>query len=411
MSSRDALTNAPPALSAAGPDTLLSRAFVLVWLYSALTTMAWGTLLPVVPLYVRGPLDGGDIAVGAVMSAAVLVAALAQPLLGRAADRRGRRVLLVGGPLTFSAFVLLFTIVDSPTQLFGLRTAAEIGEAAFVIGAITVVNDLAPDDRRGEAYNIYSLSTWAGVGLGPVLGDFVLRASSFTAVWVVSGALSLAGAAVAVLLPETRRRTREPVSRSGMFSRSAIVPGSILAFEMFALAAVFVFSSLYARELGMAGAGLVLLTNAAVLVSIRILGRRLPDRLGVRRAATIGVFFAVTGAALPAIYPHPIGLYLGAASFGVGHAFLYPALFMLAVGRTPEDERSAALGSLKAFEAIGFAAAAALLGVTASLVGYRGAFGLAAVVTSLGFVPLLYAWRRGILDPISPQTGQMASPI
>ena len=273
------------------PDTLARPAFALVWLYSMLTTLAWAALLPVLPLYVRGPLDGGDIAVGAVMSAAVLVAALAQPLLGRRADRRGRRGLLVGGPIFSSrAFVVLFSVADAPLGLFGLRTAAEIGQAAAVIGAITVVNDLAPDARRGEAYSIYSLSSWAGVGLGPVLGDLVLRAGSYNAVWLVSGGLALAGAVLAFALPETRRPEQQQRRASARFlNRSALLPGSILACEMFALAALMVFSALYARQLGMAGAGLVLLTNAAVLVSIRIFGRRLPDRLGVRRATTIGV--------------------------------------------------------------------------------------------------------------------------
>ena len=377
MSSRDALTNAPPALSAAGPDTLLSRAFVLVWLYSALTTMAWGTLLPVVPLYVRGPLDGGDIAVGAVMSAAVLVAALAQPLLGRAADRRGRRVLLVGGPLTFSAFVLLFTIVDSPTQLFGLRTAAEIGEAAFVIGAITVVNDLAPDDRRGEAYNIYSLSTWAGVGLG---WDWRLRPPSklvHRCVGVVSGALSLAGAAVAVLLPETRRRTREPVSRSGMFSRSVIVPGAFSRSRCSrSQQSSSSPSSLYARE-------------SSVWPEPAWFSSRMPLS-SYRSASSAGDCptawacderrRSASSSPSPAQRCRrsthtPSACTLEPRHSGSGTPSSTPRSSCSPLDGLPRTKRSAALGSLKAFEAIGFAAAAALLGVTASLVGYRGAFG------------------------------------
>ena len=376
---------------ASASDTLVGPAFALVWLYSMVTTLAWAALLPVLPLYVRGPLGGGDIAVGAVMSVAVLVAALAQPLLGRRADRRGRRGLLVAGPLCFAVFVVLFTVADAPLQLFGFRTAAEIGQAAAVIAAITLVNDIAPEARRGEAYSIYSLSSWVGVGLGPVLGDLVLHAGSYSAVWLVSAGLALTGAVLAFALPETRQVEPRQGPKVRFLNRSALLPGSILACEMFALAALMVFSALYARQLGMAGAGLVLLTNAAVTVSIRTLGRRLPDRLGVQRATIIGVFFAALGAALPAIYPHPGGLYLGAASFGIGHAFLYPALFMLAVGRAPARDRSSALGTLKACEAAGFAAAAAVLGVASSLIGYQGAFGVAAIVTTFGLVPLLYA--------------------
>ena len=369
-------------------ETLFRPQFALVCIYSLATTLAAGTLLPVLPLYVRGPLDGGDVAVGLVMSGALLVGALAQPILGRLADRRGRRLLLLGGPLVFSSFVAFFPFADDPAALFALRAAAGVGDAACIVGAVTMVNDLAPDSRRGEAYSLYSLSAWAGLGLGPVIGDFVHRATSFDAVWVVAIGLSLSGALLAVTLPETRPQTARPRRAFALFSRYAAIPGAVIALEMFGFAALVVFSPLYARELGMQGAGLVLLVNAAVLVAMRVLGRRLPDRVGPRRAASSGVMLAAGGIGLAAALGSPAGLYLGAAIFGAGHAILYPALFLLAVGRAPEDERSAALGSLKALEGLGFAFAAAFIGLAASLGGYGVAFAVAAAITATGLIPL-----------------------
>src|SRR6185312_12608073 len=253
--------------------------------------------------------------------------------------------------LVFSSFVALFAFASDPATLFALRAAAGVGDAACIVGSVTMINDLAPDSRRGEAYSLYSLAAWAGLGLGPVIGDFVHRASSFDAVWVVAIALSLSGAALAVALPETRPQITRSRPAFAFLSRYAAVPGAVIALEMFGFAALVVFSPLYARELGMQGAGLVLLVNAAVLGS-------------------------------------PAGLYLGAAVFGAGHALLYPALFLLAVGRAPEDERSAALGSLKALEGLGFAVAAAFIGLTASLGGYSLAFAVGAAVTATGLIPL-----------------------
>ena len=90
-----------------------------------------------------------------------------QPLLGRLADRRGRRLLLLGGPLVFGLVRRLFTLVDIAGPLLVLRAAAAIGDAAFVVGALTVVNDLAPEGRRGEAYSIYSSPRGWAWGSGP----------------------------------------------------------------------------------------------------------------------------------------------------------------------------------------------------------------------------------------------------
>jgi MFS family permease len=374
---------------------MLRPAFALVWLYSLLTTLAWAALFPVLPLFVRGPLDGGDVAVGIVMSGAPLMAGFAQPLLGRFADRHGRRLLLVGGPLVFGTFVLLFSVVDSHAGLLALRVAAGIGDSAFIVGGVTVVNDLAPEGRRGEAYSIYSLATWAGMGLGPVIGDVVLRAYSFDGVWLACAGLSVAGVVTALLVPETRPvapfHHRAP---SSLFNRAAALPGLVLLFEIFGFSALLAFTPLYARELGMDGAGVVLLVNAAVLIAVRVLGRRLPDRLGPRLSATVGVALSAVGLALPALLAQPGGLYLGAALFGAGHALSYPALLMLAIGRAREDESSAAVGSLKACEALGQAAGATLLGVVAAAAGYGAVFAIAGVATATGLIPLLLAAGR-----------------
>jgi MFS family permease len=370
---------------------LLRPAFALVCLYSLLTTLALAALFPVLPLYVRGPLGGGDVAVGVVMSGAPLMAGLAQPLLGRFADRRGRRLLLSGGPLLFAAFVLSFAAADDHVALLALRVAAGIGESAFVVGAVTVVNDLAPAGRRGEAYSIFSLATWGGMGLGPVIGDLVLRAYSLEAVWVTCAALSVAAVATALALPETRPAAAPRRARAPLFNRAAALPGLVLVFEIFGFSALLAFAPLYARELGMEGAGLVLLVNALVLVAMRVFGRRLPDRLGARMSATAGVSLSAIGLALPAVVVDPAGLYAGAALFGAGHALSYPALLMLAVSRARGDESSAAVGSLKACEAVGLAAGATLLGVVASGAGYGAVFALAGAATAAGVIPLLLA--------------------
>jgi MFS family permease len=388
----------------AAAETLFRPAFALIWLYSLVSTLAWAMLIPVLPLFMRGPLGAGDIAVGVLVSGAFLAAAAVQPLLGRLADRRGRRLLLLGGPVVFATFVALFSLVEAPGPLFALRAAAAIGDAAFVVGAITVVNDLAPEGRRGEAYSVYSISVWAGMGLGPVLGDLVLHTLSYDAVWLVCAGLALSAAVLALFLPETRRgpAARRPSGR--LFTPSAVIPGLVVGLEMFGFAALLVFTPLYAQELGMRGAGLVLLANAAVLLAMRIFGRKLPDRLGARRSATAGVLFAVAGLTVPALVAHPGALYLGAALFGAGHALLYPAVFMLAVGLAAEDERSAALGSLKASEALGFAIGSATLGVIASLTSYSGVFAFAAVATLGGLLPLLVlrARQRAVVTPAAP---------
>jgi MFS family permease len=373
---------------------MLRPAFVLTCLYSLLTMLAWAALFPTMPLYIRGPLGGGDIAVGLIMAGAPLIAGMAQPLLGGFADRHGRRPLIIGGPLIFAACLLLFPLAQSPSALFALRVAAGIGDSAFIVGGVTVLNDIAPEGRKGEAYSIYSLATWAGVGLGPVVADVLRRAVSFEAVWLAAAGFAIAASVVALMQPESRRAAEPADDRPRFFVRAAALPGLVLTCEIFGFSALLTFATLYANELGMAGAGPVLLVNAAVLVAMRVLGRRLPDRLGAGRAAGLGLSLSAVGLATPAVYAEPAGLYLGAGLFGAGHALSYPSLLVLAVARAGEHEASGALGSLKACEAVGQAAGATVLGAVAAGAGYGAVFGLAAAVTLIGLVPLRAGTRR-----------------
>jgi predicted MFS family arabinose efflux permease len=138
------------------------------------------------------------------------------------------------------------------------------------------------------------------------------------------------------------------------------------------------------------------MVNAAVLLAIRIPGRKLPDQLGPRRAATIGLTLAVVGSTIPALFAQPAGLYVGAAFFGAGHALLYPALFMMAVGAAASGETSGAVGTLKACEAGGFALGAATLGLVAATSGYQAVYALAAVLMGAAFLPLLLRRHRDV---------------
>ncbi len=63
--------------------------------------------------------------------------------------------------------------------------------------------------------------------------------------------------------------------------RAAITPGLVLIGSMIGFAAMAAFAPLYARELGLSGAGLVFTLNAAIVVAVRLAR---PPHPGRRRA-------------------------------------------------------------------------------------------------------------------------------
>lgn len=384
-------------------DRLLTLPFVLAVLATFGVFATIGMLLPVLPLYAKGPLDVGNVGIGLAVAAASPTALLFQPVAGRLGDRRGRRLLVVAGPLLMAVSVASYSLADAFWALLALRLVTGIGEALAFVGVATMVNDLAPENRRGETISLYSLGVWGGLAVGPLLGETVLGRGNYDAVWLAAAAFSLVSAAIGLTLPETRPATTESPPSARLVHPAAIAPGVVLVGSAFGFAGFNAFVALHARELGLDGAGTVFLLYSGIVVGFRILGRRVPDRLGPKRASALALGLLATGLATMGIWSQPAGLYAGTAVFAVGTALAFPSLMMLAVGAAPASERGSVVGTFGAFADVGFALGAVTLGAVASVTGYEGVF-VAGAAVSLASVLLLARVPSGTARPAAQAT-------
>jgi predicted MFS family arabinose efflux permease len=375
---------------------LLTPAFVAVTLASLAYFTGGGVLIPAVPRYVQGPLGAGDVAVGLVVGAFSLSAFFLRPWVGGLGDRWGRRPLMLVGAGLFAASVLGYGTASSPHALAGLRLLTGAGEACFFVGALTAVADLAPAQRRGEAMSLASLALYLGIGVGPLLGELAIDRFGFTAAWTLAAAAGLAAVAVALRVPETRPadHAQEPAGRAAgrrLVHRAGLRPGLILLTGILGMAGFLAFVPLYALDLGMDGARVVLLVFAAIVVGIRSLGARIPDRLGPARATRTALALSTAGLAVVGAWQAPAGLLAGTAVFATGVALLTPAVMTLAVQGVAARERGAALGTTSSFLDLAIGLGPAGLGLVAATAGRPGTFLTGAAVAAAG-LPLV--WTR-----------------
>jgi MFS family permease len=370
-------------------DRLLTRPFVLTVVTELGVFLTIGMLLPVLPVYAKDTLGAGSVGIGIAVAAVSPTALLAQPLIGQLGDRRGRRLLVVSGPLIVAATVAAYTLASSLWELVGLRLVGGIGEALLYVGAATIVTDLAPANRRGEALSLYSLGLWGGLALGPVLGEAILGDGRYDAVWFTAAAFAVCAAMVGFTLPETRPAAAAGRTRPRrLVHPAAIRPGLVLVASVFGLAGFNTFVALYARELGLDGAGPVFFLFSGIVIGVRLFGRRLPDRLGPKRASGTALVLLAVGLLTIGLWNQPLGLYVGTAIFSFGAALAFPALMTLAVSGADDHDRSSVVGTFSACADVGFALGALTLGGVASLVGYSGVFVFSASMSVFGAVML-----------------------
>ncbi len=383
------------ATRAVARPTLLTPTFLTVAVAELAYFTADGVLLPALPRYVEGPLGGGNIAVGLVIGAFSLSAFFLRPWAGRLADRRGRRILMVVGASLFALSVGGYLVATSIPVLVAMRLLTGAGEALFFVGALAANVDLAPPERRGEAFSFASLALYVGIGAGPFIGEVVIEHVGFRAAWLVAIGLAAVAVALALRLPSMTPAGGEAAAGSHrLVHRAGLLPGLVLLATIWGMAGFLAFVPLYALDLGMGGAGLILGLFSGIVVLIRSVGARIPDRLGAARATRVSLILSAAALAMVGLWRAPAGLIAGAAVLGVGVALFTPALFALAVVGIPANERGAVMGTTSAFLDLGFGLGPATLGFVAAAVGRGGTFLVGAAVAAAGLV-LVVATRLG----------------
>jgi MFS family permease len=363
-------------------ERLVTLPFALVTASTLAYFTCLGALLPIVPRYVEDELDGGGLAVGVAVGAFAVSAALLRPWIGRQGDIHGRRILVVGGSAVVGLSVLAYGLATNLVTLVLLRLVTGVGEAAMWVGAATAVQDMAPDDRRGEAASYFSVALYAGLAIGPFAGERLLSASGFTAVWIMSAGCALTACLLGLRTP--RGTTEQTTRRRGLLHPAALGPGLVLLLGLIPFTGFAAFLALYGEEIGIDDVGPVFAVYAGLVLLIRITAARLPDKLGWRVASTGALLAVGTAGAVLGLWASTIAVYLSAVAMAMGMSLLFPALFSAVMNATPESERSAAVGTFSLFFDLSQGIGAPLLGLIVAVSdSYRAAF-LASVVAALG---------------------------
>jgi MFS family permease len=366
----------------------MTARFVVVMISGFCYFSAMGAMLPVIPRYVDKRLGGNDIAVGLAVGALAVGAILLRPIAGRIGDRFGRRVLMIGGALIVGLTALSAGAIEALEWIIGTRVLMGLGEACFFVGATTMATDLAPEERRGEAVSYWSVALWGGLAFGPVLGELLLDGSNYDLVWYVAGGLGLTAAAVALATRETHVGGHEHEDRGRLIAPEAIRPGILLAATLIGITGFSIFLPLYAPDVGVDDVGPLFLVYGVVVVLVRLLGAKLPDRLGPLRAGTIAIGATTVGLATLGVWQSTVGLVVATVIVAVGSSFLYPSMLLLVLRGVPEQKRGSVVGTFSAFFDFAGGASGIVLGALAAASSYAGAFLGAAVLAGVALVLL-----------------------
>jgi MFS family permease len=368
-------------------EPLFTRPFLIAFAAHFLHAVSYNLFLHL-PGWL-GRLGADEARIGLVMGVAGATALLARPALGRAIDERGRRpVAIAGGVLGVIACASYLLAGGIGPVLYVVRLAHGLSEAMLFASLFALVADVVPASRRIEGLGLFGVSGLLPIALGGLIGDAVVLHRSYEALFMVAAGCSLFGTLLSLALPETRTVSAEPTRGilGALFQRNLMPLWACGLFLAMALAAPFTFLKtlvLERPELGQVGPFFGAYTAGAV--AVRILGGRIPERVGPERAFAPAVALMSAGFVLIALTHSPGFL------VGCGHGFAFPILTGLVVARAPARDRGAALSVYTGLFDAGLLIGAPICGAVARGAGHGPMFATMVAITLLA-VAIFFVW-------------------
>jgi len=293
---------------------------------------------------------------------------LVQVPAGRLVDRIGRKPVLIGSRLAFSALAfLLFVNVGPHWLLTLLRCAQGVSGGAYTPALRAALADLTPAEQRGEQYARLQAVEMVGLLVGPAIGGAV-AVWTYSAVFLCAGVGALLGVTALIRMAETRHvggSKKSGEALAGWWRRRAIVVPSVALFGagmMFSMYDTVWPQYMSSRHFGPFLIGISISLFALPVMVLTTAAGRFSDR-GNRRPMIIGAFLliACTASLYPELFSFPVIVGVGLVE-AVGFMIIEPNLFAVVSGGAPDQARGRAMGVGSFFKSSGDAVGAGGLG-------------------------------------------------
>jgi MFS family permease len=204
-------------------------------------------------------------------------------------------------------------------------------------------------------------------------------------VFVASSLCCLVAALVSVAAPNRVEGVamESPIEPRPLYNRAAILPGVVLACGLAGFSAFNAFLPTHTESLGMGTSGPFVIYSV-ICLALRLVGARLPERLGLGGAVTSALSLLAAGLMVLALVNTVGGVYSGTIVLSIGMALMYPALMAFAINSVREEDRSHALATFTMFFEVGTVVGGVVLGTVAQWAGERGAFAGGAALAVAG---------------------------
>lgn len=375
------------------------------------------SLLPTLPLYVQS-VGGTKQQIGFVMGAFAIGLLLSRAQLGKLADSRGRKIVLLVGASVAAMAPLGYLLAQSIPLLLLLRAFHGISIAAFTTAYSALVTDLSPPGKRGELIGYMSLVSPIGLAFGPAIGGFVQAWVGYTPLFAMSATF----AATAVFFtckiaePNFADLTKSDSLSEGkitqkywqmLWNRRVRIPALVLLVVGLVFGTLSTFMPLFIQETkANLNPGLFYSTAAIASFGMRVVTGRASDKYGRGLFISGGLICYVLSMLLLYLANNSGAFLISALVEGCAGGTVMPMMVTLMSDRCEPHERGRLFSLCIGGFDLGIAIAGPTLGFVAEQVGYRNMFGFAAGLAGLALLIFITQSSKGLSNSLKFAIGR-----
>ncbi len=329
-----------------------------------------------------------------------MVAIPASVVMGLTIDYVGRkRALTVGLGLT-ALWIYGYAMATVPVHLIMFRAAHAISGSLVFPASIAMIVDKAKGSIGrgiGRGIGLYWVVVGSALAIGSFLSAMLVVSLGVRSMFLLVAGVSLAGAVIALTLPETAGPRMMPRASLGNVASSMrwLSVAYLSIFSLYVAFGVIVGSfSLVLMLEGMSQeeainrVGIYIALATVISLPIFYAAGRLVGKVGPIRILTLGIMFAAMSQLLLMVSLRPPYTYISSATLGLAIAFVFVA--STAVAALPEA-RGASVGFHQTANIAGVALAAPLSGLLLKHVGILAPFTMAVAVQMVTLVIIMAA--------------------
>ncbi|GLS76259.1 MFS transporter [Oharaeibacter diazotrophicus] len=312
------------------------------------TMLGIGMLVPALPHLTADA--GGAFAAGALVSSFGVARLLTNLPAGIMADRMGIAPTAIVGLMILAAGAAAGGVdLGLPMLVLSLFLQG-VGSAIFSTTAMTALVLAAGPERRGAAMAWFQGALLLAMGIGPVLGGFLVDRFGATSPFVVEAVLAFLALGAAVVLPQGGAATRPGARPSGRsYLTASLVAGAAMGFAAFFArvgAGWNVVPAVATGDLALTSSHLGWIVGVATLANFltQPIAARLIDGWGAERTTVAAAAIALAGLALMTVVETVPVLWAGTVLLMTATGAMIPAAGAVALKGAPREATGRVMG-------------------------------------------------------------------